>query len=217
MWNAWRENSPPVSHWIDRWCAWTWKPQACGWNATVSSRLRLQGSVRRHLDIVVVAGESAAADSASGNRIHGISDAMVASAPTFAQLAPTVAVCLSDCDLAGYNIERFDRRLLTAEFRRVGMENPTAGARVIDAYAIFVRQESRSLEAALRFYGVEEELIDRQAHDAGSDVTATVAVLVAQLGTYSDMPKTVNKLHAWLYPRDPQWIDADGSSCGGTA
>ena len=142
--------------------------------------------------------------------IHGISDAMVASAPTFAQLAPTVAACLSDCDLAGYNIERFDRRLLAAEFRRAGMENPTAGARVIDAYAIFVRQESRSLEAALRFYGVEEGLIDRQAHDASSDVTATVAVLVAQLDTYPEVPKTVNELHAWLYPRDPQWIDADG-------
>ena len=86
--------------------------------------------------------------------IHGITDAAVASAPTFAQLAPTVAARLSDCDLTGYNVARFDRRLLAAECGRVGVADPTAGARVIDAYALFVRQERRSLDDALRFYGV---------------------------------------------------------------
>ena len=47
--------------------------------------------------------------------IHGLTDATVASAPTFAQLAPTVAARLSDCDLTGYNVARFDRRLLDLE------------------------------------------------------------------------------------------------------
>ena len=142
--------------------------------------------------------------------IHGITDAMVASAPTFAQLAPTVGALLSGCDLTGYNVERFDRRLLAAEFRRAGVEDPTAGALVIDAYTIFVRQEPRSLDAALRFYRVQEGQADRQAHDASSDVEATVAVLVAQLRTYPDLPKTVDALHDWLYPIDPNRIDADG-------
>jgi DNA polymerase-3 subunit epsilon len=142
--------------------------------------------------------------------IHGISDAMVASAPTFAQLAPTVATLLSDCDLTGYNVERFDRRLLAAEFHRAGLSSPMDGALVIDAYTIFVRQEPRSLDAALRFYGVQEGPAPRQAHDARSDVEATVAVLAAQLHSYGDLPKTVNALHAWLYPSDPDRIDADG-------
>ena len=142
--------------------------------------------------------------------IHGITDAMVASAPTFAQLAPTIEPLLSDCDLTGYNVERFDRRLLAAEFRRAGVEDPTVGAHVIDAYTIFVRREPRSLDAALRFYGVEEGQADRQAHDAGSDVEATVAVLAAQLTTYPDLPKTVDELHTWLHPSDPNHIDADG-------
>jgi len=140
--------------------------------------------------------------------IHGISDAMAASAPTFAQLAPAVAALLSGCDLAGYNVDRFDRRMLAAEFRRAGLEDPTAGARVIDAYALFVRQEPRSLEAALRFYGVGEA--KRRAHDAASDVEATVAVLVAQLKAYPDVPKSVDALHGWLSPGDPNRIDADG-------
>ena len=142
--------------------------------------------------------------------IHGITDAMVASAPTFAQLAPTVGALLSGCDLTGYNVERFDRRLLTAEFRRAGVADPTADARVIDAYTIFVRQEPRSLDAALRFYRVQEGQANRQAHDASSDVEATVAVLAAQLRTYPDLPRTVDALHDWLYPIDPNRIDADG-------
>ncbi len=140
--------------------------------------------------------------------IHGISDAMAAGAPTFAQLAPTVEALLSGCDLTGYNVERFDRRLLAAEFRRVGFQDPTAGAHVIDAYTIFIRREPRSLDAALRFYGVQEG--QRQAHEANSDVEATVAVLVAQLKTYPDMPRTVGELHNWLCPSDPNRIDDDG-------
>ncbi len=142
--------------------------------------------------------------------IHGITDAMVASAPTFAQLAPTIEPLLSDCDLTGYNVERFDRRLIAAEFRRAELADPTIGALVIDAYTIFVRQEPRSLDAALRFYGVQDPQANRQAHDARSDVEATVAVLAAQLNTYPDLPQTVEALHDWLYPVDPNRIDADG-------
>jgi DNA polymerase-3 subunit epsilon len=142
--------------------------------------------------------------------IHGISDAMAMSAPTFAQLAPKIAALLSGCDLAGFNVERFDRRMLAAEFRRAGLDDPTVGARIVDAYTIFLRQEPRSLEAALRFYGIQEGQTTRHAHEAASDVEATVAVLVAQLKAYPDVPRTVDALHDWLYPGDPNWIDADG-------
>ena len=45
------------------------------------------------------------------------------------------------------------------------------------SYTIFIRQGPRSLEAALRFYGVHGQA-DRRAHEANSDVEATVAVLV---------------------------------------
>ena len=142
--------------------------------------------------------------------IHGITDAMAAGAPTFAQLAPTIWTLLSDRDLTGYNVDRFDRRLLAAEFRRVGFDDPTIGGRVLDAYTIFVRREPRSLDAALRFYGVQEGQTVRRAHEASSDVEATVAVLAAQLKTYPDLPRTVDGLHDWLHPSDPDRIDADG-------
>src|SRR5476649_1058189 len=35
--------------------------------------------------------------------VHGITDAMAAIAPTFAQLSPTVTAILAGCDLAGFN------------------------------------------------------------------------------------------------------------------
>lgn len=142
--------------------------------------------------------------------IHGITDTMAADAPTFTQLALTVASILSGSDLTGYNVERFDRRLLVAEFRRAGLEDPTDGAHVVDAYTVFLRQEPRSLDAALRFYDVEDGPTTRRAHDAASDVEATVAVLVAQLQKYPDVPRTVEGLHNWLYPRDPNRVDPDG-------
>jgi DNA polymerase-3 subunit epsilon len=142
--------------------------------------------------------------------VHGITDAMVASAPTFAQLAPIMTALLSGCDLAGYNIEKFDRRLLAAECRRVGVADPTSGARSIDAYAIYMQEEPRTLDGALRFYGVQDAGATRRAHEANSDVEAAVAVLVAQLRTYPDVPRTVEALHEWLYPADPDRIDADG-------
>ncbi len=142
--------------------------------------------------------------------IHGITDTMAASAPTFKQLASTVVTLLSDCDLTGYNVARFDQRLLAAEFGRLGIEDPTVGAHVIDAYTLFVRREPRSLDAALQFYDVPEGQTARQAHDARSDVEATVAVLAAQVQKYSDLPRTVEAIHDLLNPRDPNRIDADG-------
>lgn len=141
--------------------------------------------------------------------VHGITDAMVAAAPTFAQIAPEMSAALRDADLIGYNLERFDLRLIAAECLRAGVEDVTAGARVVDAYGILVRREPRTLDAALRLYGVALAP-DRRAHDAGSDVEATVAVLAAQIRTYADLPDTVETLHDWLHPRDARWIDAQG-------
>ncbi len=142
--------------------------------------------------------------------VHGLTDAMVTSAPTFAQVAPTLMALLLGSDLAGYNVERFDRRLLGAEFRRVGLPDPTVDARCVDAYLIFARREPRSLDAALRFYGVEGQVTDRRMHEAASDVEAALAVLAAQVKGYTDLPKTVDAIYEWLVPTNPNRIDADG-------
>jgi DNA polymerase-3 subunit epsilon len=147
---------------------------------------------------------------AESTAIHGISDAMVATAPTFADLVPVLTTLLESADLAGYNIQRFDRQVLAAEFQRVGAPDPTRHARVVDAYRILTRQEPRRLDDALRLYHMEDAAPPRRPHDAASDVEATVAVLVGQFRAYPDAPRTVDALHQWLFPRDPSWIDEEG-------
>jgi DNA polymerase-3 subunit epsilon len=139
--------------------------------------------------------------------VHGIHDADVADAPSFDELAPEIAAAFDGCDLSGFHAERFDVPLLAAEFRRVGMTFPAPGTRIIDSRTIFVRQEPRSLDAAVSFY------CDRShdgAHRAEADAVAAADVLMAQLERYADLPGDIDALHAHLHPTDPNWIDSQG-------
>lgn len=139
--------------------------------------------------------------------VHGISDADVAGCPHFAQVAKNLHEWLRGCDLTGYNIERFDLRLIAAEFKRVGIAFPDEGTCIVDAYTIFARKESRDLAAALRFF-CDRELVG--AHSAQADTEASLDVLLGQLSRYDDLPSDVAALHAWCHPRDPSWVDATG-------
>ena len=59
---------------------------------------------------------------AQTTEIHGISDEDVKDESTFADIAPNLYIFLHDCDLAGYNSNKFDVPLLAEEFHRVGYE-----------------------------------------------------------------------------------------------
>jgi DNA polymerase III subunit epsilon len=115
--------------------------------------------------------------------VHGITDAMVAGAPTLDAVAREVLVELAGCDLSGFNVMRFDIPFLTEELHRVGYEWNTASLRVVDVQRIFHKMEPRDLSAALRFYCGKEHA---GAHDALADVEATADVLLAQLERYPD-------------------------------
>ncbi|HNR56074.1 MAG TPA: 3'-5' exonuclease [Flavobacteriales bacterium] len=124
--------------------------------------------------------------------IHGISDLDVAMAPPLEAIAREVLDELAGCDLAGFNVLRFDIPFLTEELHRVGVDWSTADLRVVDVQRIFHKMEPRDLSAALRFYcGREHE----GAHDALADVEATADVLLAQLERYpSDLKGDVGSL-----------------------
>jgi len=143
---------------------------------------------------------------AEATAVHGISDADVAGEPRFAQVAAGLIALLDDCDLCGFNIKRFDLRVLFAEFSRVGRELPMAGRSIIDPMEIFHSHERRDLSAAVRFYcGREHD----GAHGAEADVTATAEVLDAMLDRYQSLPKTVDALHAAF----PAPVPRDASGC----
>ena len=54
--------------------------------------------------------------------IHGIYDKDIKDAPTFKQIAKNLANFLEGCDMAGFNILKFDLPLLVEEFLRADIE-----------------------------------------------------------------------------------------------
>ena len=84
--------------------------------------------------------------------VHGIADADVAGRPRFAAIADRLARRLDGCDLAGFNLRRFDLPLLAAEFARAGVAFDPADRAVVDAQQIYHAREPRDLAAAVRFY-----------------------------------------------------------------
>lgn len=136
--------------------------------------------------------------------VHGIGDADVADCPTFRQVAKDLLAFLDGCDLCGFNIKKFDLRLLYAEFQRAGLLLPLDRRAVIDPLEIFHTFERRDLSAALRFYcGRELE----GAHQAEADVLATLEVLDAQVARYAELPKNVASLHEHF--KDQKTLDSD--------
>lgn len=119
--------------------------------------------------------------------IHGINDHDVRDAPTFAQLAPVLDKFLANCDLAGYNSNKFDVPMLIEEFLRCGINFDLKKRRLIDVQNIFHKMEQRTLKAAYKFY-CGKDLID--AHEAEADTRATFEILEAQLDRYRNTEYT---------------------------
>lgn len=70
-------------------------------------------------------------------QLTGISDADVADAPCFKQLAATLAAKFKGCDFAGFNSNHFDVPMLAEEFLRAGIDFDFSNCRLIDAQTIF--------------------------------------------------------------------------------
>lgn len=128
----------------------------------------------------------------ASSEIHGITDEMVKSAPTFKQVANEIKQFIEGCDLGGYNSNRFDIPMLAEEFIRAGLEFELKGRRLLDVQKIFHMMEQRTLSAAYKFYCNKN--LD-QAHSAEADATATWEILLAQLEKY---PQLGNSLESVL-------------------
>jgi DNA polymerase-3 subunit epsilon len=131
----------------------------------------------------------------SSSDIHGITDEMVKDAPTFKQAGNEIKQFLENCDLGGYNSNRFDIPVLMEEFLRADMDVDLSDRRMIDVQHIFYQMEPRTLTAAYKFY-CEKEL--ENAHSAEIDITATVEVLHAQLLRYEKLGRTVDSILATI-------------------
>lgn len=131
--------------------------------------------------------------------LTGITDEMVKDAPTFKQLAKSLADTFTGCDFAGYNSNRFDVPMLAEEFLRAGIDFDFSKSRLIDAQSIFYKREPRTLAAAYKFYTGRKMEEDFRAHRADEDTEATYRVLQGQLDKYN--PETVEEAELAL-PND---------------
>ena len=126
---------------------------------------------------------------AGASDVHGITDEMVKDAPSFKQVANEVKQFIENCDLGGYNSNRFDIPMLIEEFLRAGVPFSADGRKLVDVQKVFHMMEQRTLGAAYKFY-CNKSLED--AHSAEAD--ATWEVLEAQIERYPQIGNTVESI-----------------------
>ncbi|HEX3291841.1 MAG TPA: 3'-5' exonuclease [Gaiella sp.] len=124
--------------------------------------------------------------------VHGIDDASVARAPSFADLAEELHGLLDGAVFVAHNAG-FDLPLLEHAFARAGTRyRPGGVACTLDAFRLLEPVErSHRLESLCERHGVRLD----DAHDARGDVLATVALLRILLGR-GIAPETVELDHA---------------------
>jgi DNA polymerase-3 subunit epsilon len=125
--------------------------------------------------------------------IHGITDDMVKDAPSFKQCGNELKQFIENCDMGGYNSNRFDIPILMEEFLRAGMEVDLSACRMVDVQHIFYKMEPRTLTAAYKYY-CDKELVD--AHSAEADVNATIDVFMSQIERYPQMGNSLDSILA---------------------
>src|ERR1044071_5251375 len=140
-------------------------------------------------------------------KITGIRNEDVADKPHFSQAASEIELFFRDSDIAGYNINRFDSKIMVEEFKRAGLDFKLEERAAIDAQVIFHQKEKRDLAAAYKFY-CDKELTD--AHTAQADTNATYEIFLAQLEKYTDLPRDIQALHHFTRGDQERFVDSEG-------
>lgn len=125
------------------------------------------------------------------SKIHGITNEMVINEPNFKKIGSQVKEMINNCDLGGFNSNKFDIPLLAEEFLRSNIDFDLEKIKCIDVQNIFHKMEKRTLGAAYKFY-CKKDLID--AHSSKADTLATYEVLEAQIEKYSELENNVTFL-----------------------
>ena len=98
---------------------------------------------------------------------------------------------IHNCDLAGFNSNKFDIPLLAEELLRSKMDFSLENILTIDVQTIFHKMEQRTLSAAYQFYCGKSL---QNAHSSKADTMATFEVLESQIDKYDDLKSDVSFL-----------------------
>ncbi|MCU0327626.1 MAG: 3'-5' exonuclease [Chitinophagales bacterium] len=132
---------------------------------------------------------------AEASAIHHITDDMVVNKPCFEDVASEIYAFIQDCDLAGYNSNKFDVPMLVEELRRANIHLNPNDINLIDIMKIYFLKEPRDLTSAYKYYCNKN--LDN-AHSAKADVWATFEIFKAQNEKYLDLPKDLKELSHML-------------------
>ena len=116
------------------------------------------------------------------SEVHNIYDEDVKTAPIFKDVASDIYSFIEDCDVAGYNSNRFDIPLLTTEFNRVGISWDLSDKNIIDVYKIETKFHTNKLSDVYKRY-TGKELND--SHTALADTLATLEILKHQIKNFN--------------------------------
>ena len=117
--------------------------------------------------------------------IHGLSkEFIINNGKTLKEVGGSFLEFIDNCDFLTYNGNTFDIRFLYKDFGENGMQIPMIDSKFYDAYAMERRLNSRKLADVYNKYTGEEL---KNAHDALSDVYATIGVFKGQLNHYNMM------------------------------
>lgn len=122
--------------------------------------------------------------------VHGITDEMVKDEARFSQIASEVYEFLEDCDLAGYNSNRFDIPLLVNEFKRADIEFDVSDKSIVDIYQVEVKFRPNTLSAVYERHTGRE--LDG-AHGALTDTEATIQIFKSQMLKY-ELPREFDEI-----------------------
>ncbi len=129
--------------------------------------------------------------SASASEVTGITDEMLKDKPVFKEVAPKIYQFIENCDLAGFNSNKFDIPMLVEQLLNVDIDVDITKIKTVDVQVIYHKKEQRTLSAAYKYY-IGKDL--EGAHGAQADTRATYEVLKAQLDMYSDLENDIEKL-----------------------
>ncbi len=129
--------------------------------------------------------------SKEASKITGIKDEDLKDMPTFKEVAKEIFRFIDNCDLAGYNSNKFDIPMLAEEFLRADIAIDFHKRKFVDVQVIYHKKEQRTLSAAYKFY-CNKDL--ENAHSAEADTFATFEILEGQIAKYDDLPADVNEL-----------------------
>ena len=125
------------------------------------------------------------------SNIHGITNDKVKNEPNFKIIAFDVKSMINNCDLAGFNSNKFDIPLLAEELLRSKIDFSLENVLTVDVQNIFHKMEQRTLSAAYKFYcGKSLE----NAHSSKADTLATFEVLESQIEKYDELKGDIDFL-----------------------